>query len=147
MKKCSKCKKEKFENEFNYKDKERGLRQVQCKDCTRLLIKNHYNKNKQYYLSKAKKRNKDLRDKVNLFIYEYLSKNPCVDCGEGDVAVLEFDHKAELGKLKAVSGLIRDRSSLSRLQQEISKCDVRCANCHRRKTSRDFNWFKSIKHP
>lgn len=143
MKLCSACKKEKDEEEFNFKTKAQNIRQSQCKICTRLLIKNHYNTNKQYYLLKAKKRNKDLRDEVNLFLYKYLSKNPCVDCGEPDITVLEFDHKGEIPKFKAVSHLIRARFSLNRIQEEINKCEVRCANCHRRKTAKDFKWFKN----
>jgi hypothetical protein len=31
----------------------------------------------------------------------------------------------------------------ARILEELQKCDVRCANCHRRKTARDFKWFKS----
>jgi hypothetical protein len=27
--------------------------------------------------------------------------------------------------------------------KELSKCDVRCANCHRRRTARDFKWFRA----
>ena len=65
MKECTKCRKEKQVEDFNFKVKAIGLRQLQCKECTRLLIKNHYNTNKQYYLLKAKKRNKKLRDEIN----------------------------------------------------------------------------------
>ena len=147
MKICSNCKKEKTPEEFNFKSKALGLRQAHCKECTRLLIKNHYNKNRSYYLSKARERNKTLRNKANLYLQGYLSKNPCVDCGESDITVLEFDHTGKIPKFKAVSHLIRARSSLEQIQKEISKCEVRCANCHRRKTAKDFNWFKSNMHP
>lgn len=147
MKKCSRCKREKLIEEFNFKIKAIGLRQLQCKECTRLLIKNHYNANKQYYLSKARIRNKKLRDEINSFICQYLLKNPCIDCGETDIAVLEFDHKGKVPKFRAVSHLLRNRSSLIRVEEEIDKCEVRCANCHRRKTAKDFNWFKSNNAP
>ncbi len=135
MKQCSKCKKEQPLHEFSFKIKAIRLRQSQCKKCTRLLIKNHYNTNKQYYLLKARKRNKIVRDKINDFLCQYLSKNPCVDCGERDIRVLEFDHKGTAIKIKAVSSLARIQRPLHELQIEIDKCDVRCANCHRRKTA------------
>lgn len=147
MKRCSKCKKEKVLNDFSFKIKNAGLRHRQCKKCTRLLIKNHYNKNRQYYLLKAGKRNKILRDTVNKFLCKYLLKNPCVDCGESDVRVLEFDHKGEIPKFKAVSSLIRLQYPLNKIQEEIDKCEIRCANCHRRKTARDFKWFKNNNAP
>lgn len=142
MKKCSRCKKEKNLEEFNFKVKAKGLRQLQCKECTRLLIKNHYNNNKSYYLTKAKKRNKIIRDKIHAYLKEYLLNHPCVDCGEKDIVVLEFDHKGELPKLKAVSSLIRLQASLETIETEVDKCEVRCANCHRRKTAKYFKWFK-----
>lgn len=142
MKKCTRCKIEKPIEEFNFKIKETGLRQLQCKECTRLLIKNHYNTNKEYYLLKARKRNKILRDEINLYIYEYLSKNPCVDCGESDVVVLEFDHIGLVPKLNTVSFLARVHRPINEIQSEIDKCEVRCANCHKRKTAKDFKWFK-----
>ena len=147
MKKCTKCKKTRPISEFNFKVKAIGLRQLQCKECTRLLIKNHYNTNKQYYLSKARIRNKKLRDEINSFICQYLLKNPCIDCGETDITVLEFDHKGKVPKFRAVSHLLRDRTSLEKIEEEIDKCEVRCANCHRRKTAKDFNWFKNNNAP
>ena len=143
MKKCTRCKKEKLVEDFNFKIKAIGLRQLQCKECTRLLIKNHYNTNKQYYLLKARKRNKKLREMINNFLCEYLLKNPCVDCGESDITVLEFDHKGIIPKLNTVSYLSRVHRPIAEIQTEIDKCEVRCANCHKKKTARDFKWFKN----
>ncbi len=147
MKICSKCKIEKNLEEFNFKNKATEQRQVQCKECTRLLIKNHYNKNREYYLLKARTRNGKLRDKIHDFLFEYLSKHPCVDCGESDIVVLEFDHTGVAPKLKAVSRLAGERLPIEIIQAEIDKCEVRCANCHKRKTARDFKWFKNKTRP
>ena len=106
-------------------------------------MKNHYNKNKDYYLKKTRKRNGVLRVEIFVYIRQYLSKNPCIDCGESDIVVLEFDHKGgDFIKIDAVSKLIRSRVSIDRIKEEISKCDVRCANCHRRKTAQDFGSYR-----
>jgi hypothetical protein len=49
------------------------------------------------------------------------------------VVVLEFDH-VRGGKDRNICDLARDGVSLKRLQDEIDKCEVRCANDHRRRT-------------
>src|SRR6185312_528291 len=54
---CLGCKKEKQLEDFNYKNKSKGIRQSRCKFCTRLQVRDHYTKNRLYYLRKAKKRN------------------------------------------------------------------------------------------
>jgi len=141
--KCTKCKKEKEDNEFNFKIKAINLRHKQCKDCTRLFVKNHYNRNKEYYLKKTHNRNFKIRLEVFDYIRQYLLKNPCVDCGESDITVLEFDHNGRIPKFKAVSSVIRHGYPLQKIKEEINKCDVRCANCHRRKTAKEFKWLKS----
>jgi 5-methylcytosine-specific restriction endonuclease McrA len=74
------------------------------------------------------------------FIKNYLVKHPCVHCGETDPVVLEFDHLRD--KKMAVSRLLR-RYSPKMVKEEIAKCQVLCANCHRRKTAADQKWFKS----
>lgn len=78
-------------------------------------------------------------------VYLYLLEHPCVDCGESDPVVLEFDHvgekKAEIGKMISYS------CRLDLIFEEISKCEVRCANCHKRKTAKDRGWYKDLDLP
>jgi len=48
--------------------------------------------------------------------------------------VLEFDH-VRGQKVKNVADLVKDGVRWSLIDEEIGKCDVRCANCHRRRTA------------
>jgi hypothetical protein len=76
------------------------------------------------------------------YVWDYLKNHPCIDCGETDPIVLEFDHIQE--KSENISLLIGLRASIDRITKEIAKCEVRCANCHRRKTARELNWYTNI---
>lgn len=139
---CTKCKKDKPFNQFSFKRKALGLRHYQCKKCTRELIRNHYNNNRTYYLEKTRKRNGKNRLEILNLVQDYLLKHPCIDCGEKDPTVLEFDHKHKKDKFREISKLIRGRYPIRVVKEEIGKCDIRCANCHRRKTAKQFKWFK-----
>lgn len=55
----------------------------------------------------------------------------CVDCGERDERCLDLDHVRGT-KVKNVSEMLG--CSVPRLLEEIAKCEVRCANCHRKRT-------------
>jgi DNA-directed RNA polymerase beta' subunit len=142
MKKCSKCKEIKPESDFSFKNKVTNLLHKQCKECTRILIKNHYNENREYYLNKAHERNHKIKVETDNYLKEYLLNNPCIDCGESNIVVLEFDHTNKFKKFKAVSSLVRHRYPIEIVKREVAKCEVRCANCHRKKTANDFNWSK-----
>jgi hypothetical protein len=74
------------------------------------------------------------------FITAYLAEHPCVDCGEGDARVLDFDHLAD--KAELVSALVARGAPRARIEAEIAKCEVRCANCHRRVTARRAGWSR-----
>ena len=59
---------------------------------------------------------------------------PCMDCGvEYPPYVMDFDHRDPKDKDFTISANVRSKS-LETLRQEIAKCDVVCANCHRERT-------------
>lgn len=100
----------------------------------------HYQTYRATYIEKARIRNAE-QSRVNAeFLIDYLRHHPCVDCGESDIVVLEFDHQRD--KLADVSALSREGYSLDKLKQEIAKCEVVCANCHRRRTAKQFGWYR-----
>lgn len=65
---------------------------------------------------------------------EYLSAHPCVDCGENDPIVLEFDHVRGVKTSEVYNLAVKRGWAWKRVLTEIAKCEVRCANCHRRVT-------------
>ena len=67
-------------------------------------------------------------------IRAYLREHPCTDCGEPDIVVLEFDHLRD--KTAGIGTLVHQGVSWERVLEEIAKCEVACANCHRRRTAR-----------
>jgi hypothetical protein len=75
-----------------------------------------------------------------LHVYDVLRRGACGDCGERDPLVLEFDHIG--AKRDAVTRLAWYGCSLATLDAEIAKCEIRCANCHRRITARRGGHFR-----
>jgi hypothetical protein len=76
-----------------------------------------------------------------MFIRNSLLSHPCVDCGEADPIVLDFDHVTGK-KRKGVSDLAGQGFNIEALKAEIAKCVVRCANCHRRRTAKQLGHYK-----
>ena len=127
MKYCNKCKETKQNSEFNKKLD--GL-SYYCKGCQREYIRNHYKKNKQYYSDKARTRQKQ----INQMIDDIKSTTPCKDCGITFPGyVMDFDHLEGHAKIETISRL-RCSGNISKIKQEIEKCDVVCSNCHRHRT-------------
>ena len=127
MKKCTRCLTEKETTEFhNNKAKKDGL-SGHCKDCQKAYLKAHYDKNKTYYKVKSNKRKKKSRSDLNK-----LKSSPCKDCGQTyPPYVMDFDH-VHGTKTNNVSSISRNSTRL--LKEEIEKCELVCANCHRIRT-------------
>lgn len=142
QKTCSKCKKCKDISEFYTKKRLSGKAVLysQCKGCHSKYTKTHYVANKPAYLDRAKKAREAYQIKMRSFILAYLHDHPCVDCGERDVVVLQFDHCRGV-KIMSISEMISRCLAERKVLAEIEKCDVRCANCHARKTARQFGWW------
>ena len=137
--KCSKCKTEKDLPSFRKSKKTKSGYNSLCKECESKTQKEWYTNNKERVLDRVKISNKKIREKIREYIKEYLSSNPCVNCGENDIVVLEFDHLRD--KHKNITQLLRN-TSIRLVKEEIEKCQVLCANCHRRKTAKEQCWYK-----
>ena len=111
-----------------------------CKPCNREYQRGHYLRNRDDYLVKAGAWLAIRREENVTRILDYFAEHRCVDCGEGDPAVLHFDHRGD--KLIEVSNLIYRGVSWERIEAEIEKCDVRCAVCHFKRHAVEGNWLK-----
>lgn len=85
------------------------------------------------YSRRSSSRNKQIRANVSAAINEYKARHGCADCGEADPIVLDFDHVGT-DKEYSISDMVRAALSLDTIMREIAKCEVCCANCHRRRT-------------
>ena len=130
----------KVKEDFNYKDRGAGIRHVHCRDCQRQYKRAYYERNLVAYKARAARTKRVSIERNQRFLAEYLKSHPCVDCGESDPYVLEFDHLRN--KVASVSMMAMHACSLEKIMREIEKCEIRCANCHRRKTRKQFGWFK-----
>ena len=138
MKRCNKCKEDKDESLFaNNKRKKDGL-QTFCKACAAAYARHLCQTTDR--MQKIAARNKENRARNRKFVWDYLKDKSCIDCGESDTIVLEFDHQHD--KVANIADMSRQGYSIESLTEEINKCVVRCANCRRRKTAKDFGWYK-----
>jgi hypothetical protein len=134
MKICIDCSIAKSLNEFHRKTNSKDGRQPRCKQCST-------NKRSQWYKnnsSKSKKSNRKRAFDRRQKIVDYLKEHPCIDCGEEDPIVLQFDHIRD--KKIDISNMV-GRNGWEIIQEEIAKCVVRCANCHTRKTAKEQKWY------
>lgn len=137
MRKCGKCKVEYSEDNF-YKDchKKDGL-SWDCKKCSSEKHKKYRSRSKVPQECTKKWRaknphkkiqyNKQLYNKVKLFKQTFLQRNPC-DCGMSDIECLDYHHIDQKTLEKRVPCIHTFKKSI----EEMIKCVVVCANCHRK---------------
>lgn len=138
---CSACRTYKPADAFSFSDMALGALNAYCRKCHATYRHAHYLKNKPDYIRRAIAQVKSHREENRRNVLLYLAMHPCIDCGAANPVVLEFDHRDRRTKLTEVSRMITNKRWL-RVLAEIEKCDVRCINCHRRKTAREFRWAK-----
>ena len=131
LRKCGRCGERKPLEDFAWRRRKRGQRHNMCRPCHADYHREHYLANKQRYVDQARERKQALRLKRTSFLFEYFEGHPCVDCGEADPLVLEFDH---LGEKSFDIGAALPYRRWQSILDEIAKCEVVCANCHRRRT-------------
>ena len=136
MRACTKCGEMKPLEAFPPIRRGEAKRQSWCRDCFAAYGRDYYRKNRDAQKTRLLKNVAARRAEVRMKLIAYLQSHPCVDCGEADIVVLEFDHlENKLGDISKYAGGGR---SWERIAAEIAKCEVRCVNCHRRKTAERF---------
>lgn len=141
-KKCDTCKEIKHLTDFNKnKCKKDGLNSI-CRSCSNARSKRYYAENREKHLEVIKVRSRKLNRTNQDNMLQYLSESGgCVDCGETDIVVLEFDHLDSSNKEANISNVYKSWK-WERTLSEIAKCDVVCANCHRKRTAARSNNYR-----
>jgi hypothetical protein len=118
--------------DFAWRRKAKGQRHNYCRPCHSAYHREHYLANKQRYIDQAAQSKKKVRLEQTTRLLDYFKEHPCTDCGQTDPVVLEFDH---LRDKSFVIGTALTRYGWDKIVAEIEKCEVVCANCHRRRTA------------
>ncbi len=127
-------------DEFNRNRTRPDGRSSTCKVCHRRICAEWYARNRSTARQRAQEGRARRRDQSFAKLRAYLAAHPCVDCGEADPTVLGLDHRDPSRKEIEVSTLLSAGYSWSRILEELGRCEVRCANCHQRRTAKQFDW-------
>jgi len=99
-----------------------------CKECNKEYQKLYYRKNKERFYYK----NKNRKQKIREYLYSVKENLACSLCGENHIATLEFHHKDPSNKSFNIGISTNRMCAVKTIENEISKCVVLCANCHKK---------------
>jgi len=129
MKKCSVCKDTKDFVKFSKNSKKKDGLQTSCKTCNSVSSKKYYEDNTEKHKQVNALRTNQAKVAARDFALQHLKQHPCIDCGNSDYRVLDFDHVRGV-KVANINSLISGGYSIQKLADEIEKCEIRCKNCH-----------------
>lgn len=146
MKVCSTCRRSLPLSSFNVRTASPDRRQAVCRECNAARSRRYYAENLEKHRAAVAAQVAKTRAINVERIGAYLLEHPCVDCGEGDLRVLDFDHRDGSQKSAEVMKLAKAAYSWRRVMDEIAKCDVRCRNCHAKVTYERMgeNWRSAL---
>jgi hypothetical protein len=120
------------DHHFAWRSIAKRWRDSYCRPCRSAYKREHYAKNKARYIENAAKWTQSALVKRKRYLWQFFSEHPCIDCGETDPIVLEFDH---LNDKSFDIGRGFRNLNWERVLHEMTKCEVVCVNCHRRRTA------------
>jgi len=118
------------ERDQRHATKKKGKRKYRYGTYERARAASYYDRNKERKKRYSRNRQRGLYYKV----FKRRYKGRCVQCGNVDYRVLDFDHIDPASKVDSISGLVSRGSAWWRIEAELQKCQLLCANCHRIKT-------------
>lgn len=119
-KKCSKCGRDLPLTE--YYSRGNGKLRSECKQCHRDYVKGKYNERKE-------------------MVSDIKANQGCAKCGESREYMLDFHHKDPSIKDASIARITSNNNKMENIWQEIDKCIVLCANCHR-----EFHYLENKEH-
>ena len=129
MKLCSKCGETKpFADFYKSNTKPTGY-QSQCKVCGSTTSREHYNKSSPDWKKDKVAKTAEMRKINRAYLSEVKKLNPCT-CGESTGVCLDFHHVSGTKEFAVSRGA--NNVSITKLREELIKCVVLCANCHRK---------------
>lgn len=140
MRTCTKCGKSGPDSAFGINRSKKSGFNSNCKQCRNKYAARWYAKNADLHKKRAAATRVRALGIAREWVFRYLLTHPCVDCGERDPVVLEFDH-VRGDKKYIVSRMVIDGYGLENIGAEVEKCEVRCASCHRRVTAKRASWW------
>lgn len=94
----------------------------------------HYLRNKETIKQRNAETSRQRRRRHAAYVAGVKSQ-PCMDCDQTYPAyMMDFDHRPGEEKVTNIANLVGKGASLERIKEEIDKCDLVCANCHRERT-------------
>jgi hypothetical protein len=141
MRTCTVCKQRKHIKAFGFRDNARGRRDRTCKACVAAASRTAATPQAEVDRNTGQSRGERSRT-LQARVWRYLAQHPCIDCGETDPIVLDFDQVEPDSSRDSLYQLVHQGASWSALLSEIGRCDVRCANCRRRRTAAQFGWAR-----
>lgn len=118
-----------------------GLGSV-CRRANRRMQREWYARNAKRHSQRVADRRRTERRANHQRIRDYLSGHGCEVCGETDVVVLEFHH-LDRNKEYDISEMVSKGYSWASIMRELRKCQVLCANDHRRITAQQRSWYRA----
>ena len=109
---CSKCGRELPIDQFNWRNKAKGTQRADCKECHSGYMKIKYQEKKD-------------------IVQNLKAETKCAKCGDSRGYVLDYHHINPEEKENNVSRMTSNNYQLNKVYEEIKKCVVLCANCHR----------------
>lgn len=131
---CGRCRRDRSLSHFN---RAGDGHQHWCRDCFR----EYFRARGQRHVEQANAAKRKRVEVAIAIVRSHFRDNPCADCGEDEIAVLEFDH---VGRKTAEVARLMNGGMIVKLEEEIRQCEVVCGSCHRRRTARRAGWSRAI---
>lgn len=130
---CGRCRRELTLSSFN---RSASGYQHWCRDC----FSDYFQQRGTLHLAQVKRAKQARIATAAWLVRERLENSVCRDCGESELAVLEFDHIG--AKRDSIASMVRNEAPLPDLLAEMDQCEIVCACCHRRRTARRAGWAR-----